>query len=185
MRRSLALVTALSLSLTSLPLTAANAAPAGLAGVVAPAVPDTAVQDVQYRRGYHHGPHRGYYGGPRRGYGYYGGPPRGYYRGPAWRGERRYYRGRYWRPANDGWYVYNNGAWVAAAALGLAAGAALGAAAANNQAPASVQAGAPVTATGIPPWSPAWYQYCSRKYKSFNAQTGLYLGYDGKYHYCQ
>ncbi len=67
----------------------------------------------------------------------------------------------------------------------LAAGAALGAAAAGNSAPATVQSGAPVTRNGIPPWTPAWYQYCSSKYKSFNAQTGLYLGYDGKYHYCQ
>lgn len=104
---------------------------------------------------------------------------------PNWRGERRYYQGRYWRPANDGWYVYNDGAWIAAGALGLAAGAMLGSAMSQQQAPATVQSGAPVTATGIPPWTPAWYQYCSRKYKSFNAQTGLYLGYDGKYHYCR
>ncbi|MEW5421573.1 BA14K family protein [Amorphus sp. 3PC139-8] len=49
----------------------------------------------------------------------------------------------------------------------------------------TVQSGAPVTRNGIPPWTPAWYQYCSNKYKSFNPQTGLYLGYDGKYHYCR
>jgi len=102
-----------------------------------------------------------------------------------WRGERRYHEGRYWRPADDGWYVYNDGAWIAAGALGLAAGAMLGATMAQPQAPATVQSGAPVTQNGIPPWTPAWYQYCSGKYKSFNAQTGLYLGYDGKYHYCR
>lgn len=187
MRRSLALFTALSLSLTPLPIAAASAAPVG-AALAQPAIaPGSAVEDVQYRRG-HRGARRGYYRGPPRGG--YRGPPRGYYRGPpargpAWRGNRRYYQGRYWRPANDGWYVYNNGAWVAAAALGLAAGAALGAAAAGNSAPPTVQSGAPVTRNGIPPWTPAWYQYCSNKYKSFNAQTGLYLGYDGKYHYCQ
>lgn len=112
----------------------------------------------------------------------------GRYRGdPHWRGNRRYYQGRYWRPANDGWYVYNDGAWIAAGALGLAAGAMLGSAMAQPQqaAPSSIQSGAPVTANGIPPWTPAWYQYCSSKYKSFNAQNGLYLGYDGKYHYCR
>ncbi|MGX1101081.1 BA14K family protein [Amorphus sp. MBR-141] len=105
---------------------------------------------------------------------------------PNWRGERRYYQGRYWRPANDGWYVYNDGAWIAAGALGLAAGAMLGSAMAQQPQPqGTIQSAAPVTANGIPPWTPAWYQYCSGKYKSFNAQTGLYLGYDGKYHYCR
>ncbi|MEW5421572.1 BA14K family protein [Amorphus sp. 3PC139-8] len=59
----------------------------------------------------------------------------------------------------------------------------LGAAASSP--PATVQSGAPATRNGIPPWTPAWYEYCSNKYKSFNPQTGLYLGYDGKYHYCQ
>ncbi|WP_051089740.1 BA14K family protein [Amorphus coralli] len=102
-----------------------------------------------------------------------------------WRGPRRYHDGRYWRPADDGWYVYNDGAWIAAGALGLAAGALLGSAITTPQAPATVQSGAPVTKTGIPPWTPAWYTYCSRKFKSFNPETGLYLGYDGKYHYCR
>jgi hypothetical protein len=110
---------------------------------------------------------------------------RNYNRNPHWRGDRRYYQGRYWRPADDGWYVYNDGAWIAAGALGLAAGALLGSTLSQQQAPATIQSGAPVTANGIPPWTPAWYQYCSGKYKSFNAQTGLYLGYDGKYHYCR
>lgn len=111
---------------------------------------------------------------------------RNYNRNPHWRGERRYYQGRYWRPANDGWYVYNDGAWIAAGALGLAAGAILGSAMTQPpQSRGTIQSGAPVTANGIPPWTPAWYQYCSGKYKSFNAQTGLYLGYDGKYHYCR
>ena len=181
MRKHLALLTALSLSLTSLPAAMATAAPAagvlaGQAGAVS-----SQAEEIQYRRGYHHRP--GYYGG-------YRGGPRGYYRpgpGPVrWRGPRRYYNGRYWRPGYDGWYVYNNGAWVGAAALGLVAGAALGAAvAAPSNPPAVVRSGAPVTRTGIPPWTPAWYTYCSRKYKSFNPQNGLYLGYDGKYHYCQ
>ena len=29
-----------------------------------------------------------------------------------------------------------------------------------------------------------WKQMCSRKYKSFNWDTGYYLGYDGQYHLC-
>jgi hypothetical protein len=30
-----------------------------------------------------------------------------------------------------------------------------------------------------------WYEYCSSKYRSFNANTGTYTGYDGLTHYCQ
>ncbi|HMN87201.1 MAG TPA: BA14K family protein [Bauldia sp.] len=39
---------------------------------------------------------------------------------------------------------------------------------------------------GVPPvGSNAWKQQCSYKYKSFNWNTGYYLGYDGQYHICQ
>jgi len=34
-------------------------------------------------------------------------------------------------------------------------------------------------------FTPAWYQYCSMKYKSFDPQTGTYMGYDGLRHACQ
>jgi len=35
------------------------------------------------------------------------------------------------------------------------------------------------------PGTAAWYAYCSRKYRSFDPQTGTYLGYDGIRHACQ
>ncbi len=38
---------------------------------------------------------------------------------------------------------------------------------------------------GMQPWTPAWYQYCSSKYKSFNAQTGYYTTYSGQQKFCQ
>lgn len=44
---------------------------------------------------------------------------------------------------------------------------------------------------GVPPaggyaaFSPGWYDYCSSKYRSFDPDTGTYLGYDGLRHYCQ
>ncbi len=45
---------------------------------------------------------------------------------------------------------------------------------------------APQPVYGIPPvGSQAWKQQCSYKYKSFNWDTGYYLGYDGDYHICQ
>jgi hypothetical protein len=35
------------------------------------------------------------------------------------------------------------------------------------------------------PWSPAWYDYCSSRYRSFDPRTGYFLGYDGQYHFCR
>jgi hypothetical protein len=37
----------------------------------------------------------------------------------------------------------------------------------------------------LQPWTPQWYSYCSATYRSFNPRTGLYKGYDGRYHFCQ
>ncbi len=37
---------------------------------------------------------------------------------------------------------------------------------------------------GLRPWSSAWYQYCTERYRSFNAKSGTYVGYDGKRHFC-
>lgn len=35
------------------------------------------------------------------------------------------------------------------------------------------------------PWSETWFNYCSNRYRSFNPQTGQYLGYDGLFHDCR
>ncbi|GHB31228.1 membrane protein [Pseudovibrio japonicus] len=42
---------------------------------------------------------------------------------------------------------------------------------------------APVAAPA--PWSPAWYSYCTSKYRSFNPSTGTYRTYSGKDRFCQ
>jgi hypothetical protein len=34
------------------------------------------------------------------------------------------------------------------------------------------------------PWTPEWYAYCARKYDSFHAPSGTFLGYDGFRHTC-
>jgi len=34
------------------------------------------------------------------------------------------------------------------------------------------------------PWSRAWYRYCANRYRSFDAQTGTYVGYDGRERFC-
>ncbi len=34
------------------------------------------------------------------------------------------------------------------------------------------------------PWSPEWYRYCRNRFRSFDENSGTYLGYDGKRHFC-
>ncbi len=36
----------------------------------------------------------------------------------------------------------------------------------------------------IEPWTRDWYEYCSDRYRSFNARTGTFMGYDGERHFC-
>lgn len=84
------------------------------------------------------------------------------------------------------------GAAVAAGIFGLAAGAIIAGAMNNNTqaAPAYGPVYGPVPAPGYAPpgyqpWSPAWYQYCSSKYRSFNPNTGTYTTYSGVQKFCQ
>lgn len=37
---------------------------------------------------------------------------------------------------------------------------------------------------GYEPWTPAWYDACSDRYRSFDPRSGTYLGYDGQRHLC-
>lgn len=36
----------------------------------------------------------------------------------------------------------------------------------------------------VEPWTPEWYDYCSSRYRSFNARTGTFTGYDGVQRFC-
>jgi hypothetical protein len=36
----------------------------------------------------------------------------------------------------------------------------------------------------IEPWSQSWYNYCSQRYRSFNPNSGTYIGNDGNSHFC-
>ncbi|MBV6657086.1 MAG: BA14K family protein [Devosiaceae bacterium] len=38
---------------------------------------------------------------------------------------------------------------------------------------------------GLQPWTPAWYSYCSNRYRSFNPNTGYFLAYSGNYVFCR
>lgn len=50
--------------------------------------------------------------------------------------------------------------------------------------PPVVYGPAPVYYSRPDPWTPEWYAYCSDRYRSFDGQTGYFLGYDGNYHFC-
>ena len=47
--------------------------------------------------------------------------------------------------------------------------------------PAYYPAPAPVVTYRPAPWTPAWYNYCHSKYRSFNPNTGYFLAYSGQY----
>ncbi|AZO51388.1 MAG: BA14K family protein [Mesorhizobium sp.] len=34
------------------------------------------------------------------------------------------------------------------------------------------------------PWTRAWYEYCSDRYRTFNSRTGTFTGNDGEQHFC-
>lgn len=36
----------------------------------------------------------------------------------------------------------------------------------------------------VEPWTPGWRTWCENNYRSFNAQTGTFRGYDGRDHFC-
>lgn len=38
--------------------------------------------------------------------------------------------------------------------------------------------------SALEPWSPAWFDWCDARYRSFDPQRGTYRGYDGKDHFC-
>lgn len=83
-------------------------------------------------------------------------------------------------------YRERRGDAAAAAILGLGAAAIIGGAIANsnrNVAPNYYRV-APSGASGYEPWSPGWYRYCAQRYRSFNAATGTFRGYDGRDHFC-
>lgn len=42
----------------------------------------------------------------------------------------------------------------------------------------------PVYTPSYEPWTQSWYDYCSQRYRSFNPNTGTFVGYDGREHFC-
>ncbi|NLR96701.1 BA14K family protein [Rhizobium sp. P38BS-XIX] len=43
---------------------------------------------------------------------------------------------------------------------------------------------APPPSAGLRPWSPQWMRYCYDRYRTFDGQSGTYVGFDGMRHFC-
>ena len=88
----------------------------------------------------------------------------------------------------------NHGDAVFAGVAGFAVGTLFGNATARPRyyapAPVYVAPPPPVVYQPMPvyyapaPWTPDWYAYCARKYGSFDAASGTFLGFDGYRHMC-
>ncbi|WP_417690817.1 BA14K family protein [Roseibium sp.] len=104
----------------------------------------------------------------------------------GWRDHDRGSRHHNYQPRRHNNNRIDPGAAVAAGIFGLAAGALIAGAANNQRNSYSAPVPAPGTATmGYQPWSPAWYRYCSSKYRSFNPNTGTFTTYGGEQKFCQ
>ncbi|MGB6427726.1 MAG: BA14K family protein [Methyloceanibacter sp.] len=83
--------------------------------------------------------------------------------------------------------------YVGAGLIGLGVGAAIGSAIAGpvyvGPPPVYIPPPPPViyapVAYGPPPWSPEWYSYCAQRYRSFDARSGYFTGYDGLPYFCR
>lgn len=96
----------------------------------------------------------------------------------GWRGRHYndHYYGRHHRHRD-----FDAGSAAAAGIVGLAAGAIIGGAIANsNQQPVYDYRMDPNYRSRAD-----WDAYCYSKYRSYDARTGTYLGYDGYRHYCR
>lgn len=155
MKKALSYLVAATIAVTSFTQTSVAVQASPLKSVSG--VNQATVQDVQYLY-----PRQGYYGGPQPYYGgnrYYG---RGYYYGDG-----GYYGGRSYRHRRN-----NGGAIAAAGIVGLAAGVIAG------QAMAQPRYASPAPVYGNR------HAYCYSRYRSYDARSGTYLGYDGRRHYC-
>ncbi|MEP0233795.1 BA14K family protein [Roseibium sp.] len=117
------------------------------------------------------------------------GPRKGWHKHHGGHGHHRPHRGHAPKKHNN-----NAGAAVAAGIIGLAAGAIILGATSQRSYAAPAQTYYPPAPApgrvhgagyGLQPWSPAWYRYCSNKFRSFQPSTGTYTTYRGEQKFCQ
>lgn len=100
----------------------------------------------------------------------------------------RGYGGRYVQ--NNYYYKRNDGIGaLGAGLLGFGVGAIVGSALTPREvyvapppppAPVYTRAG-----YGPAPWTPDWYTYCYSRYRTFDPNSGTFVGYDGYEHFCR
>lgn len=119
---------------------------------------------------------RGWHGGGRGGGGWHGGGRRGWHGGGRWHGGRWHGGGHRWRNRYYGGWGY-----APYVGLGLGLGAAWGYPYyyGYDYVPRTYYRGA------LQPWTPAWYEYCSSRYRSFNPRTGYFTTYSGRKVFCR
>jgi hypothetical protein len=102
--------------------------------------------------------------------------------------------GKGWKGGGGGRYVQHNHYYkrrdgisaLGAGLLGLGVGAIVGSALAPREVYVAPPAPAYTRARyGPPAWTPDWYSYCYSRYRSFNPNTGTFIGYDGYEHFCR
>ncbi|MEZ5827456.1 MAG: BA14K family protein [Hyphomicrobiales bacterium] len=98
--------------------------------------------------------------------------------------QNNYYRGGYGHyHHNDGWNA------VGAGLLGFGVGAIVGSALTPREVVVAPPPPPPTYYTpatyGPPAWTPDWYSYCYSRYRSFNPNTGTFVGYDGVVRFCR
>ena len=108
-------------------------------------------------------------------------------RGKKWKGGDRYVQKNYYY--NRGYRRRDNGInALGAGLLGFGVGAIVGSALTPREVyVAPPPPPAPPTYVGYrpAPWTPDWYSYCYSRYRSFNPNTGTFIGYDGYEHFCR
>jgi hypothetical protein len=90
-----------------------------------------------------------------------------------------------------GWHGHHGGGGGNAFGFGLL-GFGLGAIVGSALTPQTVYVAPPApppppaypVAYGPPAWTPEWYSYCSYRYRTFNPQTGYFIGWDGYPRFC-
>jgi hypothetical protein len=102
---------------------------------------------------------------------------------PAEAGRGRGYGRHHHYHGGDGWNA------VGAGLLGFGVGAIVGSALTPREVYVAPPPPRPTYYTpagyGPPPWTPDWYTYCYSRYRSFDPNSGTFVGYDGYEHFCR
>lgn len=121
--------------------------------------------------------------GNKHGYkqGYKHGYKGGYKRGHKGRSNRYIQNNYYGRRGNSGVDA------LGAGLIGFGVGAVVGSALTPREVYVAPPPPRPVYRAGynLEPWSPDWYSYCYSRYRSFNPDSGTFIGYDGYERFCR